>query len=77
MLQKQAAQGGEVGLVVDCEWAEPFSDKVEDQIAAQRRIDFQLGWYVAVHIPNATCENLSNIVYLLHLLEFFFLKYKE
>lgn len=72
MLQKQAAQGGEVGLVVDCEWAEPFSDKVEDQIAAQRRIDFQLGWYVAVHIPNATCENLSNIVYLLHLLEFFF-----
>ncbi|CAO1942649.1 unnamed protein product [Urochloa humidicola] len=42
----KAAQGGEVGLVVDCEWAEPFSDKTEDQIAAQRRIDFQLGWYL-------------------------------
>ncbi|PWZ08701.1 Beta-glucosidase 4 [Zea mays] len=42
----KAAQGGEVGLVVDCEWAEPFSEKLEDQIAAQRRIDFQLGWYL-------------------------------
>ncbi|CAO2195565.1 unnamed protein product [Urochloa humidicola] len=42
----KAAQGGEIGLVVDCEWAEPFSEKVEDQIAAQRRIDFQLGWYL-------------------------------
>jgi beta-glucosidase/6-phospho-beta-glucosidase/beta-galactosidase len=50
----KAAQGGEVGLVVDCEWAEPFSEKAEDQIAAQRRIDFQFGWYVAVHIPNVS-----------------------
>lgn len=38
-------QGGEVGLVVDCEWAEPFSEKTEDQVAAERRLDFQLGWY--------------------------------
>ncbi|PWA69456.1 hypothetical protein CTI12_AA290770 [Artemisia annua] len=39
-------QGGEIGLVVDCEWAEPLTDKEEDKIAAVRRVDFQLGWYL-------------------------------
>jgi hypothetical protein len=48
-------------LVVDCEWAEPFSENVEDQIAAQRRIDFQLGWYVAIHIINVTWAFLPTL----------------
>ncbi|EXC24933.1 Beta-glucosidase 42 [Morus notabilis] len=39
-------QGGKVGMTVDCEWAEANSDKIEDKIAAARRIDFQLGWYL-------------------------------
>ncbi|KAJ4836814.1 Beta-glucosidase 42 [Turnera subulata] len=39
-------QGGQIGLVVDCEWAEPKSNKVEDKIAATRRLDFHLGWYL-------------------------------
>ncbi|KAF6164638.1 hypothetical protein GIB67_032866 [Kingdonia uniflora] len=42
----KAQQGGEIGLVVDCEWAEAFSDKMEDKIAAARRLDFQLGWFL-------------------------------
>nr|XP_016445135.1 PREDICTED: beta-glucosidase 42-like isoform X2 [Nicotiana tabacum] len=39
-------QGGEIGLVVDCEWPEPLSDNLEDKAAATRRLDFQLGWYL-------------------------------
>ncbi|XP_057451606.1 beta-glucosidase 42 [Lotus japonicus] len=39
-------QRGQVGLVVDCEWAEANSDKIEDKSAAARRLDFQLGWYL-------------------------------
>ncbi|KAF3452274.1 hypothetical protein FNV43_RR02707 [Rhamnella rubrinervis] len=39
-------QGGQVSLVVDCEWAEANSDKIEDKTAAARRLDFQLGWYL-------------------------------
>ncbi|KAM1174463.1 hypothetical protein EV2_027757 [Malus domestica] len=39
-------QGGQVGLVVDCEWAEANSDTIEDKVAAARRLDFQLGWYL-------------------------------
>ncbi|VAH82806.1 unnamed protein product [Triticum turgidum subsp. durum] len=42
----KAKQGGQVGFVIDCEWAEPKSDKMEDQAAAARRIDFQLGWFL-------------------------------
>ncbi|XAR65846.1 Beta-glucosidase [Bertholletia excelsa] len=42
----QESQGGQIGLVVDCEWAEALSDKIEDKNAAARRIDFQLGWYL-------------------------------
>lgn len=33
-----------MGFVVDCEWAEANSDKIEDKIATARRLDFQLGW---------------------------------
>ncbi|XP_031381639.1 beta-glucosidase 42 [Punica granatum] len=39
-------QGGQIGLVLDCEWAEANSDKLEDKVAAARRLDFQLGWYL-------------------------------
>ncbi|XP_047256666.1 beta-glucosidase 42 [Capsicum annuum] len=39
-------QGGEIGLVVDCEWPEPLSENLEDKTAATRRLDFQLGWYL-------------------------------
>lgn len=39
-------QGGQVGFVVDCEWAEANSDKIEDKSAAARRLDFQLGWFL-------------------------------
>ncbi|KAK3189131.1 hypothetical protein Dsin_028692 [Dipteronia sinensis] len=39
-------QGGQVGLSVDCEWAEANSDRIEDKSAAARRLDFQLGWYL-------------------------------
>ncbi|XP_021288993.1 beta-glucosidase 42-like isoform X2 [Herrania umbratica] len=39
-------QGGQIGLVLDCEWAEPNSDKIEDKSAAARRLDFQFGWYM-------------------------------
>ncbi|PSR98148.1 Beta-glucosidase [Actinidia chinensis var. chinensis] len=42
----QDKQKGQIGLVVDCEWAEALSDKIEDRKAAARRIDFQLGWYL-------------------------------
>ncbi|KAL0662325.1 hypothetical protein Bca4012_099162 [Brassica carinata] len=40
------SQGGQIGLSVDCEWAEANSEKMEDKVAAGRRIDFQLGWFL-------------------------------
>ncbi|KAK6231989.1 hypothetical protein SCA6_002062 [Theobroma cacao] len=46
LLCYQDKQGGQIGLVLDCEWAEANSDKIEDKSAAARRLDFQLGWYM-------------------------------
>ena len=43
-MDMQAKQGGVIGITVDCEWAEPLTDSVADKEAAQRRIEFQLGW---------------------------------
>ncbi|CDP04149.1 unnamed protein product [Coffea canephora] len=37
---------GQIGIALDCEWAEALSDREEDLRAAARRIDFQLGWYL-------------------------------
>ncbi|KAL9267487.1 Beta-glucosidase 42-like protein [Drosera capensis] len=39
-------QGGQIGLVVDCEWSEALSHKTEDIKAAARRLDFQIGWFL-------------------------------
>ncbi|XVE62142.1 hypothetical protein DITRI_Ditri06bG0095100 [Diplodiscus trichospermus] len=39
-------QGGQIGMVVDCEWAEANTDKLEDKRAAIRRVEFQLGWFL-------------------------------
>ncbi|KAK6289518.1 hypothetical protein POUND7_001059 [Theobroma cacao] len=39
-------QGGQIGIVLDCEWAEANSEKLEDKCAAVRRVEFQLGWFL-------------------------------
>ncbi|KAF8402405.1 hypothetical protein HHK36_013360 [Tetracentron sinense] len=59
----KAKQGGDISLVVDCEWAEPFSDKVDDKLAAARRLDFQLGWYLPLHLTYAILLYLDPLYY--------------
>ncbi|GAB2277148.1 Beta-glucosidase 42 [Dionaea muscipula] len=39
-------QGGQIGMVLDCEWSEALSHKTEDVKAAARRLGFQLGWFL-------------------------------
>ena len=42
----QAKQKGSIGIVLNTGWFVPYSDSNRDQDAAQRAIDFSLGWYV-------------------------------
>uniref|UniRef100_A0A2C9K7J0 Cytosolic beta-glucosidase n=1 Tax=Biomphalaria glabrata TaxID=6526 RepID=A0A2C9K7J0_BIOGL len=37
--------GGSVGITLDIEWKEPLTDSVDDSLAADRAIQFKLGWF--------------------------------
>ena len=43
--EKFAHQNGTIGITNNCDWREPLSDKVEDQEAAERALEFFLGWF--------------------------------
>jgi beta-galactosidase len=41
----QASQGGIIGIANNCDWREPASDSAEDREAAQRALEFYVGWF--------------------------------
>ncbi len=41
----QAAQGGQIGITNNCDWREPKTDSAADKAAAQRALEFFLGWF--------------------------------
>lgn len=44
--QFKQKQGGSIGITLDSMWFEPITNLSEDQDAAQRALDFQLGWFM-------------------------------
>ena len=41
----QSAQGGVIGMANNCDWREPATGTPQDQAAAQRALEFYLGWF--------------------------------
>jgi len=40
-----ASQGGSIGITLNSDWSEPLSAQWQDVQAAERRMQFQLGWF--------------------------------
>jgi beta-glucosidase len=40
-----SSQGGQIGMTLSGDWAEPMSNSQDDQDAAQRRMLWEIGWY--------------------------------
>jgi beta-glucosidase len=43
--ERYAGQRGMIGITNNCDWREPRSDSPEDKAAAQRAMEFFLGWF--------------------------------
>ena len=41
----QPKQGGKIGITNNCDWREPLTDSKQDKDAAQRALEFFLGWF--------------------------------
>ncbi len=41
----QAKQNGQIGITNNCDWREPLTDSQEDKDAAQRSLEFFMGWF--------------------------------
>ncbi|KAL4317323.1 hypothetical protein AHAS_Ahas15G0373600 [Arachis hypogaea] len=42
----QRFQGGKIGITLNCHWMVPLSNTISDRSAAQRSLDFMLGWFM-------------------------------
>lgn len=40
-----AQQGGQIGITNNCDWREPLTDNLQDAEAAERALDFYIGWF--------------------------------
>jgi len=41
----QSKQKGVIGITLNCDWAEPYTNSTADRDAAERHLEFQLAWY--------------------------------
>ncbi|MCB0706473.1 MAG: beta-glucosidase [Saprospiraceae bacterium] len=60
----QPSQKGRIGIANNCDWREPLTDSAADKAAAERAIEFFLGWFADPiykgHYPASMVERLGD-----------------
>ncbi|WWD22919.1 hypothetical protein CI109_107414 [Kwoniella shandongensis] len=55
-------QGGSIGITLNGDWAEPFDDTPENIKAAQRKMDFAVGWFADPIYLGAYPQSMKEIL---------------
>ncbi|KAE8673467.1 Beta-glucosidase 45 [Hibiscus syriacus] len=58
----QEAQGGSIGIVLQCSWYEPISDSIADKLAAERAHAFTINWFLEPIIFGRYPPEMKNIL---------------
>ncbi|PQQ17364.1 hypothetical protein Pyn_06696 [Prunus yedoensis var. nudiflora] len=58
----QRKQGGQIGISLVGQYVEPYSDSAEDKAAANRILDFELGWHVEPLVYGANPRSMRQLV---------------
>lgn len=62
----KSIQGGKVGIVLNSDWAEPYTSSADDVYAAQCALDYSLGWWADPiwygDYPHAMKEQLGSLL---------------
>ncbi|PON63682.1 Glycoside hydrolase [Trema orientale] len=58
----QKIQGGEIGLTLVGKYFEPYSESKDDKAAAERLLDFELGWFMEPLVYGDYPESMKSLV---------------
>ncbi|XP_021747831.1 beta-glucosidase 24-like [Chenopodium quinoa] len=58
----QQTQKGKIGISLPCKWYEPHSTNPTDVVAAQKQLDFMLGWYMDPFVNGDYPESMKESI---------------
>lgn len=58
----KATQKGQIGVTLNCDWAEPYDDTPEAKDAASRRLDTNMGWFAGPIYLGAYPDSIKRMV---------------
>ncbi|CAE6444968.1 unnamed protein product [Rhizoctonia solani] len=58
----KSSQNGQIGITLNCDWAEPYDESPEAKDAASRRLDMNLGWFAGPIYLGSYPESMKHML---------------